>query len=374
MKRFFTSTGNLNNLTLHELDPNGESLNTQIKASTLGLKEYQLQNIIRNTNNGRVSILNPTGRWTSTTLNVDATPMDRDTHDENETQVMIEPAWTTMESLGLNPDNLEPLQTGTPWDPFCSTEGGFLPGTNVMCVGAPGTGKTSLLMELLASLHNQEKKVLFISAEMNQLDMARYLKRFPNWSQVPILFLNDFDNPKGQLEATLHVGWDLVLIDSYTEVNDLVKEETGWSRGKTEKWFLNLLNSNNMGENKAHKSTCFVTILQMNKGGQFVGSNKLKHMTTSMLHMEWDGKENQGERYMYFSKNRCGKVGIKLYFDVDNNGITWDEARFNRHQSLTETIKQEKEQLQAEGDLFDKIFGFDLEDPKEENLKEVQEA
>jgi DNA repair protein RadA/Sms len=255
------------------------------------------------------------------------------------------------------------MPTGTAFDKFVSQEGGFMPGSNVMAAGAPGVGKTTVLLDLLSNLHNAGKRVLFISAEMSQIDMARYLQRFPHWGQLPILFLADYTDscPKTVIESVLNEGWDLVLTDSYTEVNDSVKEACGLTRGKTEKWFLDLMIQHNKGKNKDKIYTCFVTILQLSKGGQFVGSNKLKHMTTSMMHLDWDGLENSGRRYMEFSKNRVGGVGKKLYFDL-NGGVSFDEARYARDLFNDQVVEEERKQLAGEADAFDALFGLGTPD------------
>ena len=265
---------------------------------------------------------------------------------------------TRLDDLNFNDDLFKVMKTGTALDSFISTDSGFLPGTNIMAVGAPGVGKTTVLLETLYKVREADptKKVLFISAEMNQIDMARYLKRFPHWGTLPILFLSDYDETsKEAIEATLNEGWDLVLTDSYTEVNDTVKEDTGMSRGKTEKWFLGLMTKNNKAENKSKRYTTFITILQMSKGGTFVGSNKLKHMTSAMMHLDWKGGENSSERYMEFSKNRCGDVGKKLFFDF-SNGVQFDEVRYKRDLLNLEMIKEEKEKMTSEADAFDRLF------------------
>ena len=41
----------------------------------------------------------------------------------------------------------------------------------------------------------------------------------------------------------------------------------------------------NQGKNKRKVYTTFITILQLSKGGTFVGSNKLNHMTTAMMEL-----------------------------------------------------------------------------------------
>ena len=266
---------------------------------------------------------------------------------------------TKLDDLKFSDDLFTPMATGTVADKFLSNDGGFMPGSNIMAAGAPGVGKTTVLLEMLYNVQqNSDKKVLFISAEMNQLDMARYLKRFPHWGQLPILFLSDYvdQDPKAIIEATLKQGWDLVLTDSYTEVNDTVKEECGLTRSKTEKWFLDLMIAQNKGENKRKVYTTFITILQLSKGGTFVGSNKLKHMTTAMMDLNWKGGENSAERYMEFTKNRLGNVGQKLFFDF-TNGVSFDEGRYSRDLLNEELIAEEKAKLGAEESAFDSLFG-----------------
>lgn len=261
---------------------------------------------------------------------------------------------TRLSDLDINPDLFVPMAAGTIFDKVISNDGGILPATNIMAAGAPGIGKTTVLLDHLANLQAKGHKVLFISAEMNEMDMARYLQRFPNWAQLPILFLNNYETQSNLvIEQVLSEGWDVVLTDSYTEVNDTVKEHTGWTRGKTEKWFLDLMTK----WNKSQSYTAFVTILQLSKGGQFVGSNKLKHMTTSMMHLDWEGGEN-GRRYLEFSKNRVGAVGKKLYFSFAE-GVQFNEARFQADIDNDALLAAEAQELEREGSAFDRIFGFD---------------
>jgi len=264
-----------------------------------------------------------------------------------------------LDDLNIDDSLFVPMKTNTVADKLLSTDEGFMPGTNLMAAGAPGVGKTTVLLEMLYLVQKfQDKKVLFISAEMNRLDMARYLKRFPHWGQMPILFMSDYteSNPAQVIEQTLNQGWDLVLTDSYTEVNDTVKEECSWTRGKAEKWFLNLMDNHNKGNNDLKKYTTFVTILQLSKGGSFVGSNKLKHMTTGMMHIDFLGGENSDQRFIEFSKNRVGTVGKKLFFNM-KSGVNFDEARYSRELWADEQLASENSRLEHEENAFDKIFG-----------------
>jgi len=274
-------------------------------------------------------------------------------------------AITTMAKLNIDSDSLKPIMTNTVFDKFMSNEGGFLPGTNVMAAGAPGVGKTTVLLELLEGAQKNNHKVLFISAEMNKMDMARYSKRFPNWANLPILFLNEFADecPQCVVESVINEGWDLILTDSYTEVNDTVKEACNLTRSKTEKWFLDLMIRNNEGNNKAKIFTTFVTILQLSKGGVFVGSNKLKHMTSAMMDINWEGGENSGQRYMEFTKNRCGNVGQKLYFTL-GEGVKLDGDRFYKELEYKKILEEENNSKDFD---WDDVFNTPSEEVEETN-------
>ena len=70
-----------------------------------------------------------------------------------------------------------PMRTGKKIDKLFSSEGGLMRGTNYAIVGDPGAGKTTVAMDIVADLNTKGRKVLFISGEMNQIDMYGYVKR-----------------------------------------------------------------------------------------------------------------------------------------------------------------------------------------------------
>ena len=101
----------------------------------------------------------------------------------------------------------------------------------------------------------------------------------------------------------------------------MVKDQMGWARNKVESWLLELLEKNNKAKNKANKNTAFICIQQMTKQGEFAGSNRIKHMTTAMAALRFDGRGADAERYIEFSKNRRGSVGDKIYFSLHRGGL-----------------------------------------------------
>ena len=230
-----------------------------------------------------------------------------------------------MQDLTFDPQLFQPMKSGRVVDSHFSSEGGLMKGTNYAIVGDPGIGKTTVMMDMLADLQAKGQKVLFISGEMNQIDMYGYVKRFPKFGQIPILFMGDHcdDNALEVCESILSEGWDVVLIDSMAEVqNAVVDTHKGWmSYKKAETELLNLFEKNNLGENDSEVNTAFLVIQQVTKGGEFAGSNRFKHMMTGMAHMKWT---KEGERTFFFSKNRRGgDMSVRLFNLSTPNRIGW---------------------------------------------------
>ena len=96
-----------------------------------------------------------------------------------------------MEDIKFDSSLFRPMKSGRVIDTHFSSEGGLMKGTNYAIVGDPGIGKTTVMMDMLADLQDKGQKVLFISGEMNSIDMFGYVKRFPKFGQIPILFMGD---------------------------------------------------------------------------------------------------------------------------------------------------------------------------------------
>jgi len=87
---------------------------------------------------------------------------------------------------------------------------GFLPGFTFTLAAAPGTGKTSMLLQLLELLERKGKRTAYISGEENIEQLAFTAKRL-NVVSVPLANITDVDD---LCEAVIEQECDFVVIDS----------------------------------------------------------------------------------------------------------------------------------------------------------------
>jgi len=233
---------------------------------------------------------------------------------------------TKLNKLNIDKRMLESMSTGNKViDELFSHEGGIPCATNIMAIGDPGVGKTSVMLDFLASVQNKGRKCLFISGEMGRKQMFKYTERFKQFGVVDTLFTSDYMqyNTKDVIEQAFDIGYDLILIDSIAEIIEGTRDDNNWDRKTAESWLVEVCVRNNKGENKQSKFTSFLLIQQVTKSGEFVGSNKLKHMTDGMLEMRRESERDGGGCYLMFNKNRNGNVNKKLSFQLSNSKIDY---------------------------------------------------
>jgi predicted ATP-dependent serine protease len=254
-----------------------------------------------------------------------------------------------LNALMIGEEMLTANKTGLVVDTLFSYEGGIPVGTNIMCTGDPGVGKTTVLLHTLANLqqHNPNLKCLFICAEMSKIQMFKYTQRFPIFGNVETLFPTDFmdHNLKDVMEQIMQKGYDYVLIDSIVEVLDTVKEDCTMSQGQAEKWLVDLCVKQNEANNDRKVHTSMLLIQQVTKMGVFVGSNKLKHITDAHLEMKREGVREGGGTYMIFTKNRNGQSGTRFGYQLNNSEIHYGQLVEEREEEapVYEIVNLERE-------------------------------
>jgi DNA repair protein RadA/Sms len=255
-------------------------------------------------------------------------------------------------------------KTGTVLDELLCGYRGLPKGVNYMIVGDPGVGKTTVILDILANVakHAPGTKMLFISAEMNEIDLAVYVQRYPKFGNIDIMFIEpDVDNKVKHLpliQEQLNKGWDIVAIDSFNELQGIIKEEENYTSHQAESCLLSLIKKHNKAMNEAKLNTTFLTIQQVTKRGNFVGTNRLKHMITAMMELRLDNPKNVfSDRYIIFSKHRRGDVGVKLYFSLSTTGdVNYNETRFNEERRLRHIHSNISSQIRDFANQFDNVI------------------
>ena len=227
--------------------------------------------------------------------------------------------------LKFNDSVFRPMRTGTMMDELLSADKGLMPAVNMIICGGPGTGKSTVVLDMLARLGKSGKKVLFVSGEMDEIGHFKYCKRMPHFATVPTLFLKNYtETVKETMEYVFEQGYDVIAIDSIAEVIEMYKDTYRTTESAAELWFLNLQSQIKKGENKLKKYTTFINIQQVTKAGDFAGSNRLKHMTEAMCHLE--RIKDSDSRKVYFSKNRDNSIDFHITYRIGLNQIEYSLA------------------------------------------------
>ena len=280
--------------------------------------------------------------------------------DENQARIV------RMRDIQLDESLFRNYLTGTVLDELLCSYKGLPKGVNYMVIGDPGVGKTTIILDMLADirLKNPGVRVLFVSAEMNEIDLAVYVKRFPKFQDIDILFVeSEFDDNcqthnYHTLTEILDRGWDIVAIDSFYELQGIVKEEENITQKKAESMLLSLIKQQNKAQNNRSVNTTFLTIQQVTKNGAFIGSNRLKHAITAMLELRLDNPKNvYSDRYAVFSKHRRGDVGVRLYYDLSTTGdVFYNEERFNQDKQIRRLQSEAGNSMRSYAEKFDRLF------------------
>ena len=271
-----------------------------------------------------------------------------------------------MKDIQFKKGLFENWMTGKIMDELLCSYKGLPKGVNYMVIGDPGVGKTTIILDLLSdlSLYNSAK-VLFVSAEMNEIDLAIYVQRFPKFQNLDILFVEgEFEQEPHscktleRLSAILDQGWDVVAIDSFYELQGIIKEEENITLKKAESLLLSLMKQQSKGVNDRSVNTTFLTIQQVTKSGAFVGSNRLKHSITAMMELRLENPKNiYSDRYAVFTKHRRGDVGVRLYYDLGSTGdVFYNEERYRNDQQIRRLQSNAANSIRNLADQFDLLF------------------
>jgi len=188
--------------------------------------------------------------------------------------------------------------------------GGAVLGSLVLVGGAPGIGKSTLLLQICNQLC-LERKVLYVSGEESERQLKLRAQRL-GVSPEDLLILSQ-TRLSDVIEAVEEVQPDILIVDSiqtlYNEENDSVPGSISQVKDCT----MSL-----MQLSKQENITIFV-VGHINKDGNIAGPKVLEHMVDCVLYFEGDA--NSSYRLLRAAKNRFGSTNEIGVFEMADQGL-----------------------------------------------------
>jgi len=189
--------------------------------------------------------------------------------------------------------------------------GGAVKGSLVLVGGAPGIGKSTLLLQICGQLCTFSK-VLYVSGEESE----RQIKMRANRLQVEsdaLLVLSETEMGS-ILEACAQVQPDVLIVDSIQTMFDGNQEAAPGSISQVKACTMTL-----MQLAKSRGITVFV-IGHVNKDGAIAGPKVLEHMVDCVLYFEGDSHSTY--RILRAAKNRFGATNEIGVFEMESCGLS----------------------------------------------------
>lgn len=188
--------------------------------------------------------------------------------------------------------------------------GGAVAGSLVLVGGAPGIGKSTLLLQICNCLCVQ-RSVLYVSGEESESQLKLRAERL-NVSPENLFILSE-TRISDILEAVEELKPDILILDS---IQTLYNEENDSSPGSVSQVKDCTMTMMHLAKTKG--ITVFV-VGHINKDGNIAGPKVLEHMVDCVLYFE--GDQNTSYRLLRAAKNRFGSTNEIGVFEMMSTGL-----------------------------------------------------
>lgn len=188
--------------------------------------------------------------------------------------------------------------------------GGAVEGSLVLVGGAPGIGKSTLLLQICQNLCN-ERKVLYITGEESMRQVSMRAQRLG--VSTDNLYILSETRLSDMLEAVSDAKPDILIVDS---IQTMYNEENDSSPGSVSQ--VKDCTMALMQLSKMEGITVFV-VGHINKDGAIAGPKVLEHMVDCVLYFE--GDPNSTYRLLRAAKNRFGSTNEIGVFEMCDKGL-----------------------------------------------------
>ena len=188
--------------------------------------------------------------------------------------------------------------------------GGAVKGSLILVGGAPGVGKSTLLLQLCNSA-SEKRTLLYISGEESERQIKIRSDRLHITN--PDLFILSETDLDSIRDSVLSMHPEIVIIDSIQTVFDRNVESTPGSLSQIRECTMQL-----MRLAKENEITVFI-VGHINKEGSIAGPKILEHMVDCVLYFE--GEKNANFRILRAAKNRFGSTNEIGVFEMTDRGL-----------------------------------------------------
>ena len=188
--------------------------------------------------------------------------------------------------------------------------GGAVSGSLVLVGGAPGIGKSTLLLQICNCLCAQ-RKVLYVSGEESEKQLKLRAQRIGVAPDA--LYILAETRLSDILESVDAVAPDILIVDSIQTMYQEENDSAPGSVSQVKECTMAL-----MQLSKANGITVFV-VGHINKDGAIAGPKVLEHMVDCVLYFE--GDSNTSYRLLRAVKNRFGSTNEIGVFEMNETGL-----------------------------------------------------
>ena len=188
--------------------------------------------------------------------------------------------------------------------------GGAVAGSLVLVGGAPGIGKSTLLLQICSSLC-KDKKVLYVSGEESERQLKMRAERI-GVAPESLYILSEI-RLSDVISSTESLSPDILIVDSIQTLYNEQNESAPGSISQVKDCTMSL-----MQLSKAEGITVFV-VGHINKDGAIAGPKVLEHMVDCVLYFE--GDSNSSYRLLRAVKNRFGSTNEIGVFEMAEKGL-----------------------------------------------------
>ena len=188
--------------------------------------------------------------------------------------------------------------------------GGAVAGSLVLVGGAPGIGKSTLLLQICNQLC-AERSVLYVSGEESERQLKLRAQRLGVAPEK--LYILSETRLSDVMDAVETTKPDILIVDS---VQTLYNEENESSPGSISQ--VKDCTMSMMQLSKSQGITVFV-VGHINKDGAIAGPKVLEHMVDCVLYFE--GDPNSSYRLLRAAKNRFGSTNEIGVFEMGESGL-----------------------------------------------------